>query len=78
MKKINNFISQEAFQLYKISSVTYLFCYLYKFIQLKRSLQNDITFPHLILKGNVSPITLIKLFLFLTLLVAFYSSLKHA
>ena len=41
MKKINDFISQEAFQLYKISSVTYLFCYLYNFLQLKRSLQND-------------------------------------
>ena len=48
--------------------------------QVKSFLQNEIiNFPHLILMTNLSPITLIKLLLFfLTLLVVFSSSLKHA
>ena len=45
-----------------------------QFIQLKSFLQSEfINFPHLILMANLSPITLIKLFLFfLTLLVVFF------
>ena len=41
-------------------------------------LQNEIIFSHLIiLMANLSLITLIKLLLFLTLLVAFYSSMHN-
>ena len=63
----------------------YLFCVTYvnnwrQFIQLKSLFQNEIVnFYHLMLMVNLSPITLIKLFLFFVALrVAFSSSLKHA
>ena len=50
-----------------------------KFIQLKIFIQNEIvTFLHVILMANLSPITLIKLLLFfLTLFITFYSTLKY-
>ena len=50
-----------------------------KFIQLKIFIQNGIvTFLHVILMANISPITLIKLLLFfLTLFMTFYSTLKY-
>ena len=61
------------------SFVTYLSNWR-SFVQLKSFLQNEfVNFPHLILTANLSSVTLIKLlFFFLTLLVAFSSSLKHA
>ena len=68
---------QEAFHLYKLSSVTYFV----KYMSLKRVyitlrfLKNEIAVaPRLILMVNLPIITLTKLFLLLTLLVAFYWS----
>ena len=64
------------------SSVSYLVIYIcnWRFIQLKSFWQNEIiNFPHLICTAKLSLVMLIKLFLiFLTLLVVFSSSLKHA
>lgn len=37
-----------------------------------------VLFPHLTILGELSPTMLIKLFLFLTLIVVFYSSYKQA
>ena len=67
---------QEAFHLYKLSSVTYFVKYMSLkrvYITLRRFVKNEIAVgPRLILMVNLPIITLTKLFLLLTLLVAFY------